>query len=146
MHDVHFGQKYLLLVSTSTEVFISCHLLVLIYTSFSTGEELICYNLKTSNILLTESLRAKVCCSGLAGSDHVVPQGGTVGYTDPEYFRTSELTAKSDIYSFGIVLLEILSSHGLEDWNLLMKNQKNTVVQWVSSSPHSISFPKSNWC
>ncbi|TVU00852.1 hypothetical protein EJB05_53700, partial [Eragrostis curvula] len=105
--------------------------IALAYLHLSCGEELICYNLKTSNILLTESYRAKLCCSGLSGSGHVVPLGGTVGYIDPEYFRTSELTAKSDIYSFGIVLLEILSSHGPQDWNLLMNHQNSSVVQWA---------------
>jgi LRR receptor-like serine/threonine-protein kinase ERECTA len=34
---------------------------------------------------------------------------GTIGYIDPEYARTSRLNEKSDIYSYGIVLLELLT-------------------------------------
>lgn len=106
-----------------------------------TGQAVICYNLTTSNILLTESYRAKVCCSELSGSGFIVPFSGTVGYADPEYLRTFELTAKSDVYSFGIILLEILSSHGPQDWNVLMNHQNSSswtmerVIQWVSLMP-----------
>lgn len=109
-----------------------------------TGQAVICYNLKTSNILLTESYRAKVCCSELSGIGHVMALTGTVGYIDPEYFQTSELTAKSDVYSFGILLLEILSSHGPQDWNVLMNHQQSSVVQWVSWTP--LAFSSSSSC
>lgn len=34
---------------------------------------------------------------------------GTIGYIDPEYAQTSRLSEKSDIYSFGIILLELLT-------------------------------------
>ena len=34
---------------------------------------------------------------------------GTIGYIDPEYARTSRPNEKSDVYSYGIVLLELLT-------------------------------------
>ncbi|XP_035816565.1 uncharacterized protein [Zea mays] len=95
------------------------------------GDALICYNLRTSNILLTESYRAKVCCSELSKSGNIVLLKGTGGYIDPEYLETSELTAKSDVYSFGIILLEIISSHGPQDWDVLMNHRQSSVVQWA---------------
>lgn len=73
-------------------------------------------NLKSSNILLTTDLRAKVSNFGLARSfgenedlqmtRHVV---GTHGYLAPEYIENGLVTPQLDIFSFGVVLLEILS-------------------------------------
>ncbi|CAM0950997.1 unnamed protein product [Alopecurus aequalis] len=83
----------------------------------SAGETLICYNLKTSKILLTESYRAKLTAFELSRSGILDELIGTRGYMSPEYVQMNELTAKSDVYSFGVVLLEIISSRGPPEWN-----------------------------
>ncbi|KAG9141947.1 hypothetical protein Leryth_009295 [Lithospermum erythrorhizon] len=73
-------------------------------------------DLKSSNILLDENFQPKLSDFGLAkfgpGADksHVSTRVmGTHGYCAPEYAGTGRLTVKSDIYSFGIVLLEIIT-------------------------------------
>uniref|UniRef100_J3LZC4 non-specific serine/threonine protein kinase n=1 Tax=Oryza brachyantha TaxID=4533 RepID=J3LZC4_ORYBR len=74
-------------------------------------------DVKSSNILLTEGFRAKVADFGFARTGPTEPDQsqiqtdvrGTAGYVDPEYLRTNHLTVKSDVFSYGVLLLEILS-------------------------------------
>ncbi|CAD5180145.1 unnamed protein product [Musa acuminata subsp. malaccensis] len=71
-------------------------------------------DLKTSNILLDKNMRAKVSDFGLskpaADESHVSSVvRGTLGYLDPEYYTSQQLTVKSDVYSYGIILLELIS-------------------------------------
>ncbi|GJW64421.1 probable serine/threonine-protein kinase PBL19 [Tanacetum coccineum] len=71
---------------------------------------------KTSNILLDEDFNPKLSDFGLAregpteGNTHVsTAVMGTHGYAAPDYIETGHLTTKSDVWSFGIVLYEILT-------------------------------------
>ncbi|KAM0047916.1 putative protein kinase RLK-Pelle-DLSV family [Helianthus debilis subsp. tardiflorus] len=72
-------------------------------------------DIKTSNVLLDKKLNAKISDFGLAklnddGNTHISTRiAGTIGYMAPEYAMRGYLTPKADVYSFGIVALEIVS-------------------------------------
>lgn len=69
-------------------------------------------DIKSSNILLDSNMRAKIANFGLAKSGcnaitmHIV---GTQGYIAPEYLTDGVVSTKMDVFSFGVVLLELLS-------------------------------------
>ncbi|XP_062087600.1 putative leucine-rich repeat receptor-like protein kinase At2g19210 [Humulus lupulus] len=100
-------------------------------------------DVKSTNILLNEKFQAKLGdfgvskifsyegdkqgVSGAFGvSTNVV---GTPGYLDPEYYASNWLNEKSDVFSFGVVLLELITARPV-----LTKTRENAhICQWVGS-------------
>ncbi|KAI5666013.1 hypothetical protein M9H77_15866 [Catharanthus roseus] len=98
--------------------------------------QLIFRDFKASNILLDEDFNAKLSDFGLArqgpaaGLGHVSTSVvGTVGYAAPEYVHTGRLTAKSDVWSFGVVLYELITGRRVLERNLPRGEQK--LLEWV---------------
>ncbi|CAH8360928.1 unnamed protein product [Eruca vesicaria subsp. sativa] len=93
-------------------------------------------DLKTANILLDHGYKARLSDFGLAkfgpsgDMSHVSTRVmGTHGYCAPEYASTGKLTMKSDIYSFGVVMLELIT--GRKPIGDSCMGSKRMLVNWA---------------
>ncbi|KAL5710802.1 non-specific serine/threonine protein kinase [Ranunculus cassubicifolius] len=128
----------------------------------SSENNIIYRDVKTSNILLDVNYNAKLSDFGLAkhgpindesyvttpttgtsgyaaheyidnGHSHVTTRVmGTYGYAAPEYVATGHLYVKSDVYGFGVVLLEVLTGQRALDAN--RPSGKHNLVEWLKPS------------
>ncbi|XP_022730984.1 leucine-rich repeat receptor-like protein kinase TDR isoform X2 [Durio zibethinus] len=91
-------------------------------------------DLKPSNILLDGEMEARVADFGVAkliqSDESMSVIAGSYGYIAPEYAYTLQVDEKSDIYSFGVVLMEILSGKRSVDSEF---GDGNSIVDWVRS-------------
>ncbi|KAJ0989738.1 hypothetical protein J5N97_008094 [Dioscorea zingiberensis] len=92
-------------------------------------------DMKSSNVLLDENLEARVSDFGMARLMNALDTHlsvstlvGTPGYVPPEYYQSFRCTTKGDVYSYGVVLLELLSGKKPID---PLEFGDNNLVGWV---------------
>ncbi|CAA3000185.1 LRR receptor-like serine threonine- kinase FEI 2 [Olea europaea subsp. europaea] len=92
-------------------------------------------DIKSSNILLDGNFDARVSDFGLAKllkdeESHITTiVAGTFGYLAPEYMQSGRATEKTDVYSFGVLVLEIVSGSRPTDASFIEKGLN--IVGWV---------------
>ncbi|KAJ4848219.1 hypothetical protein Tsubulata_014390 [Turnera subulata] len=92
-------------------------------------------DIKSSNILLDDNYEAKVSDFGLAklaldANTHVTTRVmGTFGYMAPEYASSGKLTDKSDVYSYGVVILELITGRKPVDTSQPLGDE--SLVEWA---------------
>ncbi|WVZ69056.1 hypothetical protein U9M48_017906 [Paspalum notatum var. saurae] len=93
-------------------------------------------DMKSSNVLIDENLEARVSDFGMARMMSVVDThlsvstlAGTPGYVPPEYYQSFRCTTKGDVYSYGVVLLELLTGKPPTDSTDF--GEDNNLVGWV---------------
>ncbi|KAL7234484.1 hypothetical protein ACSBR1_017984 [Camellia fascicularis] len=91
-------------------------------------------DVKSANVLIDRNFSARLGDFGLAVQCHVddfrlrsTPPAGTIGYLDPCYVTPDNLSTKTDVFSFGILLLEIISGRKAID----VGHSPPSVVDWA---------------
>lgn len=94
-------------------------------------------DIKPSNILLDEGYNASLSDFGLskllgASQSHVTTGvAGTFGYVAPEYAMTCRVSEKADVYSYGIVILELISDKRALDPSFSSHENGFNIVSWA---------------
>ncbi|KAJ8762757.1 hypothetical protein K2173_017572 [Erythroxylum novogranatense] len=120
------------------------HTVVYLHTAFQ--RPIVHRHIKPSNVLLDERDRAKLhdfslCVSIPEGESHVVETvSGTMGFIAPESFKTGIFSEKTDVYSFGAFLLELLIGQKLRNLRRRENGDEGHLVPYVKSQIENNRF------
>ncbi|KAG8367504.1 hypothetical protein BUALT_Bualt16G0078800 [Buddleja alternifolia] len=96
-------------------------------------------DIKPSNILIGDGFEAKVSDFGLVRSGPVGDQShvssqvkGTPGYLDPAYCSSFHLTPFTDVYSFGVILLQLITARPAVESS--RSNSNSHIIDWARNS------------
>ncbi|KAK1427750.1 hypothetical protein QVD17_16444 [Tagetes erecta] len=113
---------------------LAVHIAKAIETLHSSNPPVIHRDIKSANVLIDRNFNARLGDFGLALRCHVndyrllsTPPAGTMGYLDPGYVTPDNLSTKTDVFSFGILLLEIISGRKAID----VSHSPPSIVDWA---------------
>ncbi|KAK4357865.1 hypothetical protein RND71_023475 [Anisodus tanguticus] len=126
----------------------------LAYLHHDCSPRIIHRDIKSSNILLDGNFEARVSDFGLAKlledeESHITTiVAGTFGYLAPEYMQSGRATEKTDVYSFGVLILEVVSGKRPTDASFIEKGLN--IVGWLNflateSRQREIVDPHCEW-
>lgn len=104
-------------------------------------------DMKPANVLLDDNLTGYVADFGLAqsmnisekGKEHMTVQGvlGTPGYIAPEYVALGHMGYRSDVYAYGVTLIQIMTGRRTTDEDIV----DTGLQRWAGSGGHEILDP-----
>ncbi|CAN4079264.1 unnamed protein product [Withania somnifera] len=103
-------------------------------------------DIKPSNILLGQNFEAKLSDFGLSkmidvDESYMISEvRGTFGYVDPEYETNCRVNSAGDVYSFGIVLLQILSGKKVIDMNMEQPTLIDKIARMLNKERRTMEF------
>ncbi|XP_059317653.1 probable protein kinase At2g41970 isoform X1 [Lycium ferocissimum] len=89
-------------------------------------------DVRSSNVLLFDDFTTKIADFDLTNqsSEHFIRVQESFGYNAPEYAMTGQITRKSDVYNFGVILLELLTGRKPVDYT--MPEGQQSLVTWAT--------------
>ncbi|XP_072990203.1 protein STRUBBELIG-RECEPTOR FAMILY 7-like isoform X2 [Typha latifolia] len=141
LHDLlHLSDEYSKPLSWNTRVKIALgSARALEYLHEVCSPSIIHKNFKSSNILIDTELNPRLSDSGFASlvpSREFQASDQNLGYSAPEVAMSDQYSQKSDIYSFGVVMLEILT--GRKPFDSSRPRSEQSLVQWATPQLHDI--------